>query len=105
LINSLLFISAAIQLIDDLADAKQDLSNGYETLVMKDYYKTFGTESEITDERINNILTQDRLKLIYRTGQDLFDKSRKLFEKHDEFVIQLSAELWNFNFTTLFQID
>ena len=105
LINSLLLVSAAIQLIDDLADAKQDLSNGYETLVMKGYYKTFGTESEITDEKINHILTQDRLKLIYRTGQNLFDKARILFEKHDEFVIQLSAELWNFNFTTLFQID
>lgn len=105
LIKSLIYVSAAIQLIDDLADAKQDLSNGYETLVMKDYYKTFGTESEITDKKISRILDQDRLRLIYKTGQDLFDKSRILFKKHDEFVIQLNAELWNFNFTTLFQID
>jgi hypothetical protein len=105
LIDSLIYVSASIQLIDDLADAKQDLSNGYETLVMSGYYKTFGTESEVTDEKINYILTQERLKLIYRTGQDLFDKSRTLFEKHDEFVIQLNAEMWNFNFTTLFKID
>jgi len=104
LIDSLIYVSAAIQLIDDLADAKQDLSNGYETLVMKDFYKTFSTKAEITDENINHILTQDRLKLIYKTGQELFERSRRLFEKHDEYVIQLSAEIWNFNFTTLFKI-
>lgn len=105
LINSLIYVSAAIQLVDDLADAKQDLSNGYETLVMKDYYRTFGIDSEITDDKINQILTQERLKLIYKTGQELFDRSRKLFEKHGEFVIQLSTEMWNFNFTTLFQVS
>lgn len=105
LIDSLIYVSAAIQIVDDLADAKQDLSNGYETLVMKDYYQTFGVDDEITDERINHILNQDRLKLIYETGQELFNQSRKLFEKHDEFVIQLSTELWHFNFTTLFEIS
>lgn len=105
LIDSLIYVSAAIQIVDDLADAKQDLSNGYETLVMKDYYQTFGVNDEITDERVNYILNQDRLKLIYKTGQELFNQSRKLFEKHDEFVIQLSTELWHFNFTTLFEIS
>lgn len=72
---------------------------------MKDYYKTFGVNDNITDERVNQILNQERLKLIYKTGQELFDNSRKLFEKHDEFVIQLSTELWNFNFTTLFEVS
>lgn len=105
LIDSLIYVSAAIQLVDDIADAKQDLLNGYETLVMKDYYKTFGVNDNITDERVNQILNQERLKLIYKTGQELFDNSRKLFEKHDEFVIQLSTELWNFNFTTLFEVS
>jgi len=105
LINSLTYVSAAIQLIDDLADAKQDLSNGYETLVMSGYYKTFGINSDVTEDRINQILTQERLKLIYKTGQELFSNSRKLFEKHDEFVFQFNAEMWNFNFTTLFKID
>jgi hypothetical protein len=105
LIDSLIHVSAAIQLIDDLADAKQDLSNGYETLVMSGYYNTFGINSDVTEDSINQILTQERLKLIYKTGQELFEKSRKLFEQHDEFVIQLNAEMWNFNFTTLFKID
>lgn len=104
LIEALLFVSAAIQLIDDLADAKLDLSNGYETLVMSGYYETFGYDSEVTDDKINKILTQERLKEIYKTGQQLFEKARKLFEKYDEFVLQLSAEMWNFNFTTLFKI-
>ena len=99
---SLQYVSAVIQLIDDLADAKQDLSNGYETLVMSGYYKTFGINSEITDERINQTLSQERLKMIYITGQNLLDKARKLFEKNDEFVIQLNVELFNLNFVTLF---
>ena len=99
---SLQYVSAVIQLIDDLADARQDLSNGYETLVMSGYYKTFGINSEITDERINQTLSQERLKMIYITGQNLLDKARKLFEKNDEFVIQLNVELFNLNFVTLF---
>lgn len=105
LIESLIYVSAAIQLIDDLADAKVDLSNGYETLVMKNFYRTFGLTSEITDDKINFILNQERLKLIYKTGQELFDKARKLLEKHDEYIIQLSLEMWNFNFTTIFRVN
>lgn len=104
LIESLIYVSAAIQLIDDLADAKVDLSNGYETLVMKNFYTTFGLTSEITDDKINFILNQERLKLIYKTGQELFDKARKLLENHDEYIIQLSLEMWNFNFTTIFKL-
>lgn len=105
LIESLICVSAAIQLIDDLADAKVDLSNGYETLVMKNFYRTFDPTSEITDDKINVILNQNRLMLIYKTGQELFDKARKILENHDEYVIQLSLEMWNFNFTTIFKFN
>lgn len=105
LISALVYISAAIQLIDDLADAKEDLSNGIETLVMKDFYKTFGVKTDISDEKINFILNQERLKLIYKTGQELFDKARIMLEKHDEYIILLSAEMWNFNFTTIFRLS
>ncbi len=104
LIEGLLHLSAALQLIDDLADAKQDLENGYETLVMRDYYASFGASSEITDEKISEILSQKRLKLAYTTGQGLFDKARKMIEKHDEFILQLLIEIQNLNFTTLFEV-
>lgn len=105
LIESLIYVSAAIQLIDDLADAKVDLSNGYETLVVKNFYRTFGFTNEITDDKLNFILNQERLKLIYKTAQELFDKARKLLENHNEYIIQLSLEMWNFNFTTIFKLN
>jgi hypothetical protein len=105
LIEGLLYFSAALQLIDDLADAKQDLSNGYETLVMKGYYNKYGISAEVDEEKINKILDQDRLKLIYRTGQNLFEKARNLIEKHDEYLLQLLVEIQNLNFTTLFKVE
>lgn len=96
--------SAAIQLIDDLMDIKIDLSNGYETLVVKDYYKTFGTKSEVTDEKIHQILTEDRLKLIFSTCQRLFDRSRNILEKYDEYIFQYQLEMQNLIFNSLFEI-
>jgi tetratricopeptide (TPR) repeat protein len=104
LIEGLIHLSAGLQLIDDLADAKQDLANGYETLVMKGYFERFGISSVVTDEKVNEILTQDRLKLIYQTGQELFDKARWATEKHDDYILQLLIEIQNLNFTTLFEI-
>lgn len=105
LVNALSNVFTVIQLIDDLADAKQDLANGYETLVMSGYYNQFGLENEVTDEKINKILSQERLKLVYKTGQELFDNSRKIFKKYDEFILQFNTEWWNFNFTTLFRLS
>jgi hypothetical protein len=104
LIRGLMFLSAAMQLIDDLADAKEDLINGYETLVVKGYFETFGNSSEVTEEKINQILSQERLKLIYRTGQKLFNEARILISKYDEYLLQLILEIQNLNFTTLFEI-
>jgi hypothetical protein len=104
LIIGLMFLSAAMQLIDDLADAKDDLINGYETLVVKGYFETFGNSSEVTEEKINQILSQERLKLIYRTGQNLFNEARKLISKYDEYLLQLIIEIQNLNFITLFEI-
>jgi hypothetical protein len=104
LISGLMFLSAAMQLIDDLADAKDDLINGYETLVVKGYFETFGNSSEVTGEKINQILSQERLKLIFRTGQKLFNEARKLISKYDEYLLQLIIEIQNLNFTTLFEI-
>jgi hypothetical protein len=105
LINGMTFLSAAMQLIDDMADAKDDLENGYETLVVKGYFEKFGSSSEVTEEKINKILSQERLKIIYRTGQKLFGEARKLVSKHDEYVLQLLIEVQNMNFTTLFEIE
>lgn len=105
LLNGLTFFSAATQLIDDLADAKDDLMNGYETLVVKGYFEKFGNSSKVTEEKINQIVSQERLKLIYRTGQKLFAEARKFVSKHDEYIIQLLIEFQNMNFTTLFEFE
>ncbi len=104
LLEGLIYFSSALQLIDDLADAKQDLENGYETLVMQNYYNTFNFSADVSEEKINQILSQERLKLVYKTGQELFNKARKLIEKHDEPILQLLVEIQNLNFTTLFEI-
>ena len=69
LLEGLIYFSSALQLIDDLADAKQDLENGYETLVMQNYYNTFNFSPDVNEERINQILSQERLKLVYKTGR------------------------------------
>ena len=105
LINGLTYFSAALQLIDDLADAKHDLTNGYETLVVKGYFEKFGNSSEVTEEKINQIVSQERLKLIYKTGQKLFGQARKFVSKYDEYILQFLIEIQNMNFTTLFEIE
>ena len=105
LINGLTFLSASMQLIDDLADAKDDLKNGFETLVVKGYFEKFGNSIEVTEEKIDQILSQERLKLIYKTGQELFGEARKLVLEHDEDILQLMIEIQNLNFSTLFEVN
>lgn len=105
LINGLTCLSAAMQLVDDLADAKDDLANGYETLVVQGYYSRFGTSAAVSEESVNKVLDQDRLKLIYKTGQNLFAEARKLIAKHNEDMLQLLIEIQNLNFTTLFDVS
>lgn len=97
--------SAALQIVDDLLDAKEDLSNGYETLVMQGYYSQFGLKEEISDENINKILNEERLKLIYKTVHELFDKARSIFEKHDEYIFLLTHEIQFFNINSLITIE
>ncbi len=104
LMQALNYSAAALQMIDDLVDAKEDLSNGYETLVMSGYYKKFGFEEAVNKEKISAILDQNRLKKIYSSVEQLLNKSRVLLEKHDEYIILLVMELQYFNINSLFSI-
>jgi hypothetical protein len=104
LIEAITYSTSVTQIVDDLSDAKYDLSNGYETLVMKGFYEHFGSQTEITDEKINLFLSQERLKHIYAEGLKLYEKSRKILEKHNEYIIQFQVELHNLNFLNLFEI-
>ncbi|OGU53836.1 MAG: hypothetical protein A2006_03785 [Ignavibacteria bacterium GWC2_35_8] len=97
------YTAAALQIVDDLLDAKEDLSNGYETLVMTGYYEIYGFQDEITDEKITAILDQERLKTIYTIVHELFDKARALFEKHDEYIILLTHEIQFYNINSLIE--
>lgn len=96
--------AAALQMVDDLMDAKIDLSNGYETLVMAGYYTRFGLDKEITDDNINIILDQQRLKKIYSKVMELFSEARTIFEKYDEYIILLSHEMQLFNINKIFEV-
>jgi hypothetical protein len=104
LMKALTLSWAVVQIIDDLQDLKKDLTNGYETLVVKDFYKTFGTDSIVTEEKINQIITEERLRLIYQTGQKLINNARKILEKYDENILQYHLEMQHLIFNSLFEI-
>lgn len=104
LIKAITYLSSVTQFVDDISDAKYDLSNGYETLVMKGFYEHFGSQAEITDEKMNSFLSQERLKHIYTEGLKLYEKARRILERYDEYIIQFQLELHNLNFLTLFEI-
>lgn len=107
-INDLMYAfnltAAALQMVDDLMDAKIDLANGFETLVMSGYYSRFGFEGEIADEKVAAVLNQERLKKIYTTVMEYFTKARTIFEKYDEYIILLSHEMQLFNINKIFEV-
>lgn len=98
------YTAAALQIADDIMDAKEDLANGYETLVMSGYYKKYGFKGEITDEKIASILDKERLNQIYTTVHEFFDKAREMFEKYDEYIILLTHEIQYFNLNNYIEI-
>jgi hypothetical protein len=104
LMSAFNYTAAALQMVDDLMDAKIDLANGYETLVMSGYYSRFGVEGEITDEKVAAVLNQERLKKIYTTVLEYFTKARGVFEKYDEYILLLSHEMQLFNINKIFEI-
>ena len=104
LIEAILYVLTTTQMCDDIVDAKEDLSNGFETLVMTDFYKTYGVDKEVTDEDINVFLNFERMKKFFETNVQLFEKSRIIFTNNNEYILLLLLELKYFQFIDSFQI-
>ena len=103
LILGLTYMSAGIQLMDDLADAKDDLENGIETLVMKGFYSQFGGSNKINQKIVTEYLTDERVGKIYSKGNELFDLSSNLFEKHNDEILILYNEIQRYRFNEIFE--
>jgi len=103
LIAGLTYISAGIQMIDDLSDGAADLANGIETLAMSDFYEKHGTNSVITNELMQKFLTKDRLLKIYDTAQQMFGSAREIFTKYDDDMLLLFVEIQNFKLNVLYE--
>ncbi len=101
LLKGLVYFSAAIQMLDDFTDIKEDLANGIETIVMSGFFKKFGTDIKITQELIKSFLKEERTLRFYNTTQSLFDQARKIFIENEDDIMLLSVEVQNYNFNTL----
>ena len=104
LIKAILNILTTVQMCDDIVDAREDLTNGFETLVMTDFYKTYGVGKEFTDREISNFLNFDRMKKFFETNDSLLQQSRNIFTNHNEYILLLLLELNYFRFIDSFQI-
>jgi hypothetical protein len=89
--------------MDDFVDMKDDLKNGYETLVTQGFYKKYGTENEITDEMIKEFFTEEKLLNLFNYIENLFEKSREIFTKHEDDILLLVLEFENYSFTSSFE--
>ena len=107
-INSLLsgwrYLVSSTQLCDDITDAKEDLQNGFETLVMSGYYSKYGTKSAITEKSISDHLSPERMKLYYETNVNCFNISREIFKKYNEDLFLLYLEIQYYQFNNSFEL-
>lgn len=102
LINALITFTGIMQMMDDIADAKEDLSNGTESLALSGFYKKYG--KDIIDENISEFLTQERIMKFYNTTQNMFDYSRKIFTSYNDDIFLLCLEIYNYRFNKLFEL-
>jgi predicted nucleic acid-binding protein len=103
LIEGLTYVTASIQMIDDLSDSAEDLSNGIETLAMSDFYGQYGIDVKDVKESIKKFLTKERLLKIYDTTQQLFQEAREIFTKYDDDMLLLFVEIQNFKLNVLYE--
>jgi hypothetical protein len=90
--------SAAIQMMDDVSDAKDDLQNGVESLSLSGFFKKYGPEVMITEKLIEDYITPERTMLIFKTTEKLFDIARECFTENNDLIFALSIESYNQRF-------
>lgn len=91
-------LAAAVQMMDDVSDALDDLQNGTESLSMSGFYNQYGAETKITRKLIDDFLTPERTMLIFNTTEKLFDIARKTFTENNDLMFALSIESFNERF-------
>jgi len=90
--------AAVLQMLDDISDAKDDLSNGIESLVMSGFYKAHPRGTVITEVLVEEFLNQEGLLKFYETTDNLFSISRNCFKENKDDLLLLCTELYNLNF-------
>jgi hypothetical protein len=104
IIEGLFKAAAAVQMLDDLGDAAEDICNGFETLVMKGFFEKNGKKPAYTPGEINAFLSQKKLKQFYLATQQLFEDARVIFMDTNDTVLQLFLELQNLKFNKCVQV-
>ena len=97
-------LAVCTQLNDDLNDVEEDLLNGFETLVMKGYYKKYG-KKDITIEKISKHLDQEKSKQFYNTQVRLYNNARNIFMRHNQHLLLLLMELQYYQFNNNITIE
>lgn len=90
--------SAAIQMMDDVSDAKDDLQNGIESLSLSGFFKKYGPGVNISEKLIEDFITPERTMLIFKTTEKLFDIARDCFSENNDLIFALSIESYNQRF-------
>lgn len=105
IIEGIINVITTTQMCDDIVDAKEDLSNGFETLVMSGFYKMYGSSDKIHDDRIAEFLSAERIKKFYETNIHLFNMTRKIFADNNEYILLLLMELKYYQFIESFYFE
>lgn len=105
LLKALNNVVASTQLCDDISDAFEDLSNGFETLVMKGFYNEYPDKKDINIKTIQKFLTPERLKIFYEKNMELLDKANIVFSNYDEFFFIFLLETHKTRFLSRFDIN
>lgn len=105
LLKALNNVAASTQLCDDISDAYEDLSNGFETLVMSGFYNTHPDKEDINLTAVENFINSERLKLFYEKNTALLNEASKIFSKYDEYLFAFLLETHRSRFLEGFGID
>ena len=65
---------------------------------MKGYFEKYGTETEVTDEKILHFLDGSKRSQFYNTIENFFEKSRANLEKTGDYLLLFYLEIHNNKF-------
>ncbi|MCU0344174.1 MAG: hypothetical protein MUF28_10200 [Ignavibacterium sp.] len=105
LLGALNKVVASTQLCDDISDALEDLSNGFETLVMSGFYCEHPERHDINTKTVGEFINSNRLKIFYEKNMDLLNEASKIFSKYDEYLFVFLLEAHKARFLEGFEIN